>query len=124
MAQARTQIASLAVAAAVMFPAAAAAESFTWRFQNATPHMIVVELYSKARSQVWPGEGKVWRVPPDGVMYANDITCQRSEYICFGAWSDKLPNTYWGAGQGGGKGCKTCCYHCDGNYSRIIRFNP
>lgn len=115
---------TLWLAAAAILPASARAESFVWRFQNVTPHIIVVELYAKDRSQVWPGEGKVWRVPPDRVVYANSITCERSEYICFGGWSDKRPNTFWGAGRGGGRGCKTCCYHCNGSYSRIIRLNP
>jgi hypothetical protein len=108
----------------VLVPAQARSQTFIWRFQNFTGWTVKVELYSKRRNHVWPGNGQVWLVPPNRVLYSNPISCLPGEYICYGAWTDARPGSYWGAGPGGAQGCSRCCYHCSGGYSQIIRFDP
>ncbi len=98
------------------------AKKFDWVFQNRTGRTLNVELYSTTRNQVWPGDGTVWVVPPDGRRYTNRITCNAGEYICYGGWDASNESTYWGAGKAGKESCSDCCYYCRGQSTRIINF--
>jgi hypothetical protein len=114
----------LAAAMFVLVPAQANSQALVWRLQNFTPWTVKVELYSKQRNHVWPGGGQVWLVPPNRVLYANTISCLPGEYICYGAWTEARPGSYWGSGQGGVQGCNLCCYHCSGGQTQVVRFDP
>ena len=60
----------------------ARSETFTWNFANDFGQPINIELYSiKRQGHVWPGNGVVWTLPSNGVMYSNPINCERREKI-------------------------------------------
>ncbi len=102
----------------------ATAKNFDWLFQNKTGRTLNVELYGKSRNNIWPGNGIVWILPPDGRRYANRISCKSGEYICYGAWAADKEGLYWGAGKGGNEACSNCCYYCRGRSTQIIGLLP
>lgn len=102
----------------------AEAAKFNWRWKNRSGETVHVELYSQARNHVWPGNGRVWVVPPDHVSYSNPITCRRGEKICYGAWVAGNPDLYWGVGKDDRQRCTNCCYRCRGRQSSVIVFDP
>jgi hypothetical protein len=105
-----------------MSPAAAMSESFTWHFANDSGQHISIELYSTERQgHVWPGNGEVWTLPPNGVTYSSPISCQKREQICYGGWLVNDEASYWGVGRGNKVACKNCCYNCIGGQSQVIR---
>lgn len=105
-----------------LLPNSAQSASFDWRWANRSGETIHVELYSKGRNNVWPGNGRFWIAAPNNRVYSNRISCQRGEYICYGAWLADDENTWWGAGKGGQQACNNCCYHCNGRSSQVINF--
>jgi hypothetical protein len=108
--------------AIIAMPFEAVSESFTWHFANDSGQPVSIELYSyKRQGHVWPGNGEVWTLPPNGVTYSSPINCQKREKICYGGWLPNDENTYWGVGRGNKVTCKNCCYNCIGGQSQVIR---
>ena len=64
---------------------AASAQTLTWHFVNKNPSIVDVELYSKTRNRVWPGDGKVFTFR-DGRQHDHKINCQPGERVCYGGW--------------------------------------
>jgi hypothetical protein len=116
-----------------MVPAAAAALSFvcaphtaeaqeqmTFRFQSFYKYRVQVKLYSQSRpAHEWPGGGDAYGLDDDE-SYDIELSCQRGERICFGAWVTGTGAHYWGAGDDGRAGCTDCCYTCDGGETPLI----
>jgi len=107
------------VVAPMWFLGNASAETLTWRLQNNSGELAMLELYSKSRPNVWPGNRKVYYVPADGQTHSYPISCVAGEYICYGAWVGRQPNLYWGAGRGARQGCSDCCYRCTGGETQV-----
>jgi hypothetical protein len=105
-----------------LIPVDAMSESFTWNFANDSGQPISIELYSdKRQGHVWPGNGEVWTLPPNGVTYSSPITCQKREKICYGGWLPNDETSYWGVGRGNKQPCTKCCYDCIGHQTQVIR---
>jgi hypothetical protein len=106
-------------------PVQAMSETLAWRFANESGQALSVELYSQKRQgHVWPGDGQVWTLPGNGVMYTSPISCERREKVCYGAWLPNDEGTYWGVGRNNGKACDDCCYDCTGIQTQVIRLKP
>jgi hypothetical protein len=57
----------------------------------------------------------------DGREHTYHIRGLGGEKVCYGAWVAGDPSIYWGAGRDGSKGCKRCCYYCEGVTTRLIK---
>jgi hypothetical protein len=97
----------------------ASAETFTWKFRSEHKSVVDVELYSKTRRHIWPGNGKVYTIK-DYSNHSVDIACQPGEKICYGAWVRNSLSKQWGLGKGGRGGCDHCCYTCTGGTTPIL----
>lgn len=118
----RGLFAALLIAVASLWSGAASADTFTWVMKNGHPRILEVKFYSSDRNVVWPGGNQVYKMT-DRAQKNYRISCNTGEYICYGAWIAGEPNgTYWGVGFGGKKGCKGCCYECNGGQSRLFNF--
>lgn len=93
--------------------------TFTFYNRNSSGQEIDFKFFSKTRNWVWPGATTYWIIPPDRKQYVVKLICQRGEKVCFGAWWKANPNHYWGVGQGGNKGCSSCCYICQGGWDAV-----
>ena len=100
---------------------AASAETLTWHFANKNPSIVNVELYSKTRNHVWPGNGKVFTFR-DGRQHVQKINCQPGERVCYGGWvrGRGHGSETWGVGMGGKGGCERCCYTCNGGQTPVL----
>lgn len=107
-------IAGALAALFVMQTSVAFAASMTWRLRAFDKHAVDVTFYSKSRKAVWPGNGQVWTIRDYNVKTFK-LNCIVGEKICYGAWVRGSSREYWGVGQGGTRGCKTCCYTCSEN---------
>ena len=96
----------------------------TWQMKSNYRYTVDVKFFSKNRNWSWPGPNRVWTLKDSRVTRLT-INCRRGEKICYGAWSRGNPNAaYWGVGQYGDSGCRSCCYTC-GNVTIPIRnLNP
>ncbi|WJS02304.1 hypothetical protein [Roseibium aggregatum] len=108
--------------AAVALPASA--ETLHWRFESKHPNIVDVELYSDTRrGHVWPGNKKIY-VLDDFSTKTINISCQRGEKVCYGAWVRNRNNLYWGVGYKNRNRCSNCCYTCNGGQTKVIVLNP
>lgn len=96
----------------------AKAENLTWLVKSRYPYKVSVSFYSKWRNHSWPGGTKVW-VISDSSVHEYTLSCRRGEKICMGAWVRGNKRKYWGVGYRGRKGCRKCCYTCNGGETRI-----
>jgi hypothetical protein len=99
------------VGVAVIWPSQSVADTFTWSFERKHPRKVNLQVYSRARNQVWPAPGRVWPLNDFG-PHTVKIDCVHGDKICFGAWDAQNDKMFWGKGHGGKKGCEDCCYSC------------
>ncbi|MEM6620135.1 MAG: hypothetical protein AAF761_08300 [Pseudomonadota bacterium] len=99
----------------ILPPAAAKAETLEWTLRNNYPYIIYVKFYSKDRGHVWPSRSRSY-IFNDGNSKTVRLSCRRGEKICFGGFT-KSRRTYWGVGEQGNKGCRSCCRYCGQYYS-------
>ena len=105
---------------ALLSAQAALADSMTWNIRAFDKYAVDVAFYSKSRNAVWPGNGKVWTIK-DYKVHSLKLNCIAGEKICYGAWVRGSSREYWGVGQGGKAGCKSCCYTCQDGYQTPIQ---
>lgn len=110
----------IAALLALVSAQAAVADSMTWRIRAFDKYAVDVAFYSKSRNAVWPGDGKVWTIK-DYSVHSLKLNCIAGEKICYGAWVRGSSREYWGVGQGGKNGCKSCCYTCQDGYQTPIQ---
>lgn len=117
-------VARAAVAAAFVLVALAAlsrslaAETATFVIQNSHPNALQLEFCSLDRDFSWPGGGQAF-VLDGSEPVAFPLNCEAGEAICYGAWVDGDPDTYWGAGRDCAEACSDCCMTCDGSESEV-----
>ena len=100
------------------------AENMTWYVKSNYPYKVSVVFYSRTRrNHAWPGGTKVYVIANSRVKEYS-LSCRRGEKICFGAWVRGRKSRYWGVGYRGRKGCKRCCYTCNGGETRTQILNP
>ena len=90
---------------------AAADELMTFFIKNGASRGVALEMSSRTREMLWPGDDKVYFLEP-GEKKSVPIQCQVGEEICYGAWVVGDPATWWGAGPNGDRDCPSCCSIC------------
>jgi len=100
----------------------AKAENFTWLVKSKYPYKVSVAFYSRHRKYSWPGGTKVW-VISDSATHEYTLSCRLGEKVCFGAWVRGNKRRWWGVGYRGKRGCRKCCYTCNGGESRVQVLN-
>ena len=101
----------------------AAAEELRASFQSNHPNSVMLEFYSQDRNAAWPGDGQAY-VIDDWETHSYALSCQSGENICYGAWVEGDPDTYWGVGMDDAYGCDDCCTTCDGSTLQTIVLDP
>lgn len=86
-------------------------ETLTWTFTNHYPRTVLLEFYSQNRDAAWPGGSRGY-VLDDRSPRTYSLSCRTGEKICYGAWVERDPSTYWGAGMADEHGCSNCCRIC------------
>jgi len=71
------------------------------------------------RNRVWPGGSQIYLLK-DSNVHTYRLNCRKGEKICYGAWRRGNPDSWWGAGYGGRKGCTNCCHICGGSASHTL----
>ena len=108
---------------AALAPAAAQADEMAFFMKNKASRAVVVELRSRERDHVWPGDGQVYLLEY-GESKTLSIECEVGESICYGAWIQGDQNTFWGVGPGNSQKCENCCYTCTGGQTEQINLVP
>jgi hypothetical protein len=99
--------------AAMVKPQAASAETMLWTFQSKYRYKVQVAFYSQNRGHEWPGNGEAYDLN-DYDDHTMNLSCNRGEKICFGAWATGNATTYWGVGAKNSHHCDSCCFTCGG----------
>lgn len=108
---------------ALLLPAAAAADTATFRIRSFAQHAVQVKFFSQNRNIVWPGGGKAFDIK-DYKVHDIKLTCVNGEKICYGAYLTGNGNRYWGTGHDGKQRCSNCCITCsNGAVSPIFDLN-
>ena len=94
-----------------------------FRVKSSHPHAIDLAFYADGRKHSWPGSGRVYTIR-DYKMHAYVLNCIRGEKICYGAGVRNAYRKYWGVGIGNRHRCRTCCYRCQGQRTKVIVLNP
>ena len=101
----------------------ARAESLTFSVRSEHPNIVSLEFYSEDRSHSWPGGGEVY-ILDDSATHTYNLSCNRGEKICMGAWVRGRTEEYWGVGRNSRRSCTACCFICDGSATRTQVLNP
>lgn len=112
----------LAIAALVLSalaPSGAAAGDMTFMMKNSHPESVVIELTSRGRDQVWPGNGQVYQLN-SAERKTVPVACVEGEEICYGAWVFGDDTQSFGIGPDKDVACTNCCFICvDGTKATI-----
>jgi len=112
----------LALAALVLANSAEAAD-MAFFVKNLRKEGVAVELFSRDRETVWPGNDKVFLVDP-GSRKSVPISCNQGERICYGAWVDGNDQISAGVGPDNDQPCDTCCFICVEHTTETIDLVP
>jgi hypothetical protein len=112
----------LALAALVLANSAEAAD-MAFFVKNLRKEGVAVELFSRDRETVWPGNDKVFLVDP-GSRKSVPISCNQGERICYGAWVDGNDKISAGVGPDNDQPCDTCCFICVEHTTETIDLVP
>ena len=82
---------------AALVPAAATADEMAFFMKNKASRAVAVELRSRDRDHVWPGDGEVYLLEK-GEAKSVPIGCEAGENICYGAWLNGDDRMVWGVG--------------------------
>ena len=97
-------------------PSKVDAQVLEWTIRNNSYDTIYVKFFSKSRrGHEWPGGGDTY-VYSDGYPKTVRLACRRGEKICFGGFTASR-RTWWGVGEYGDRGCRSCCRTCGEYYS-------
>lgn len=89
----------------------AADELMTFYIKNGASRGVALELSSRTREMLWPGDDKVYFLEP-GEKKSVPIQCQPGEELCYGAWVAGDTQSWWGAGPEHDRDCQNCCFIC------------
>jgi hypothetical protein len=92
--------------------------SLVWVISKDLSQDVGISLYSQVRNWQWPGGGSQLTLRQPSLSY--NINCEPGENICCGAWfNGNSKGKYWGAGFGGRKGCRGCCWKCGAGEAHV-----
>lgn len=109
--------------AALVFTAPAQAADMAFFVKNLRKESVAVELFSRDRETVWPGNDKVFLIAP-GSQKSVPLSCNQGEHICYGAWVDGNDSLSAGVGPDNDQPCDTCCFICVEHSTETIDLVP
>ncbi len=116
-------ISALALASAMLMPAASTASDMEIWMTSQDKHTVHVQLFAQSRNTIWPSPSEVW-VIDDYEENRFEFSCRESEKICYGAWvANTEGGEYWGAGFDGEDTCENCCFVCEDNSYVVYELN-
>jgi hypothetical protein len=113
----------LAALAALLFATSAQAAEMAFFVKNLRKEAVAVELFSRDRETVWPGNDKVFLIDP-GAQKSVPLSCNQGEHICYGAWVDGNDSVSAGVGPDNDQPCDTCCFICVEHSTETIDLVP
>ena len=113
----------MAVLAALVFTTSAEATEMAFFVKNLRKEAVAVELFSRDRETVWPGNDKVFLIDP-GSQKSVPLSCNQGEHICYGAWVDGNDSISAGVGPDNDQPCDTCCFICVEHSTETIDLVP
>src|SRR5262245_11349346 len=90
----------LLIMAMLRGPGAALADDMTFYMRNETGGGIAVELRSRERNMLWPGNDQVYFLDT-GERKSVGISCDAGENLCYAAWINGNDQVTWGVGPDG-----------------------
>ncbi|TGQ26891.1 hypothetical protein, partial [Mesorhizobium sp. M4B.F.Ca.ET.214.01.1.1] len=108
----------VALAALVLANSAEAAD-MAFCIKNLRKEGVAVELFSRDREIVWPGNDKVFLIRP-GAKKSVPISCDNGEHICWGAWVNGDDSVTAGVGPDNDRACDTCCFICTDHSTETV----
>ncbi|AEH85259.1 MULTISPECIES: hypothetical protein [Mesorhizobium] len=113
----------MAAFAALVFATSAQAADMAFFVKNLRKEAVAVELFSRDRETVWPGNDKVFLIDP-GSQKSVPLTCNQGEHICYGAWVDGNDQISAGVGPDNDQPCDNCCFICVEHSTETIDLVP
>ncbi|GLQ80553.1 hypothetical protein GCM10007881_40720 [Mesorhizobium huakuii] len=113
----------LAVLAALVCANSAEAADMAFFVKNLRKEAVAVELFSRDRETVWPGNDKVFLIDPNS-QKSVPLSCNQGERICYGAWVDGNDRISAGVGPDNDQPCDTCCFICVEHTTETIDLVP
>lgn len=113
----------MAALVAVLFTTSAEATEMAFFVKNLRKEAVAVELFSRDRETVWPGNDQVFLIDP-GSQKSVPLTCNQGEHICYGAWVDGNDSISAGVGPDNDQPCDTCCFICVEHSTEAIDLVP
>lgn len=96
---------------ALFFATPTHAADMAFFVKNQRSRAVAVELFSRDRKTVWPGDDQVFLIEP-GSQKSVPISCNQGERICYGAWVNGDDSISAGVGPDNDQLCDTCCFIC------------
>lgn len=87
------------------------AETASFKIQSDHKFKVQISFFSQNRSHEWPGGGRSYNLN-DSEEHTFNLTCNKGEKICYGAWETGSSSPYWGSGPGNRQACTNCCVVC------------
>ena len=113
----------MAALVAVLFTTSAEATEMAFFVKNLRKEAVAVELFSRDRETVWPGNDQVFLIDPSS-QKSVPLTCNQGEHICYGAWVDGNDSISAGVGPDNDQPCDTCCFICVEHSTETIDLVP
>ncbi|ESY64245.1 hypothetical protein X743_31620 [Mesorhizobium sp. LNHC252B00] len=113
----------MAVLAVLVFTAPVRAADMAFFIKNLRKEAVAVELFSRDRETVWPGNDKVFLIDPSS-QKSVPLSCNQGEHICYGAWVDGNDGISAGVGPDNDQPCDTCCFICVEHSTETIDLVP
>ena len=109
--------------AALLLAAPVHAADMAFFVKNLRQQSVAVELFSRDRETVWPGDGKVFLIQP-GSQKSVPISCNPGENICYAAWVNGNDQISAGVGPDNDLPCDNCCFICVEKTTETIDLVP
>ncbi|UVK42787.1 hypothetical protein BPNPMPFG_004505 [Mesorhizobium sp. AR07] len=113
----------MAALAALVFTTSAEAAEMAFFVKNLRKEAVAVELFSRDRETVWPGNDQVFLIDPAS-QKSVPLSCNQGERICYGAWVNGNDSISAGVGPDNDQPCDTCCFICVEHSTETIDLVP
>jgi hypothetical protein len=113
----------LLVVATLALATSAEAADMAFFVKNMRAQAVAVELFSRDRGTVWPGDDQVFLVDPTS-RKSIPLSCNQGEHICYGAWVNGDDSISAGVGPDNDQPCDTCCFICVDHTTESVELVP
>jgi hypothetical protein len=111
------------VLATLALTTSAEAADMAFFVKNMRAQAVAVELFSRDRETVWPGDDQVFLVDPKS-QKSIPLSCNQGEHICYGAWVNGDDSISAGVGPDNDQPCDSCCFICVEHTTESIDLVP